>query len=85
MFGWDRGEYLCARSVASLHGELRKEQRKNFLEAFRRGSVRVLLVTDVAARGLDIQGELPFCDMLGAAGELSRYVADACPLVRHRC
>lgn len=45
-------------SAASLHGEMTKTQRKNALDSFRRGKVRVLLVSDVAARGLDI----PECD-----------------------
>ncbi|WPT16465.1 DEAD-box ATP-dependent RNA helicase 47 [Picochlorum sp. SENEW3] len=45
-------------SAASLHGEMTKTERKNALNAFRRGKLRVLLVSDVAARGLDI----PECD-----------------------
>ena len=45
-------------SAASLHGEMTKTERKNALDAFRRGKLRVLLVSDVAARGLDI----PECD-----------------------
>jgi superfamily II DNA/RNA helicase len=44
--------------AASLHGEMTKDQRKNALSAFRNGKLRVLLVSDVAARGLDI----PECD-----------------------
>ncbi|PRW51077.1 DEAD-box ATP-dependent RNA helicase mitochondrial [Chlorella sorokiniana] len=51
---------LAARnmSVASLHGELTKQQRQTTLAAFRRGDYRALIVSDVAARGLDI----PECD-----------------------
>ncbi|KAI7838569.1 hypothetical protein COHA_007641 [Chlorella ohadii] len=51
---------LAARnmSVASLHGELTKQQRQTTLAAFRRGEYRALIVSDVAARGLDI----PECD-----------------------
>lgn len=45
-------------SAASLHGEMTKTQRQNALDSFRKGKVRVLLVSDVAARGLDI----PECD-----------------------
>lgn len=45
-------------SAASLHGEMTKTQRRNALDKFRKGKIRVLLVSDVAARGLDI----PECD-----------------------
>lgn len=49
---------LAARGLAvgSLHGELRKEERARTLTLFREGKLRVLLVSDVAARGLDIPG-----------------------------
>lgn len=44
-------------SVACLHGEMRKEQRKAVLDGFRDGDTRVLVVSDVAARGLDLPGD----------------------------
>jgi len=40
--------------VASIHGDLRQDQRTRSLEAFKSGSTTVLVATDVAARGLDI-------------------------------
>lgn len=40
--------------VASIHGDLRQEQRTRSLEAFKSGDTPVLVATDVAARGLDI-------------------------------
>jgi superfamily II DNA/RNA helicase len=42
-------------SVMSLHGEMGKVQRQNVLAAFSRGEIRALVVSDIAARGLDIQ------------------------------
>jgi ATP-independent RNA helicase DbpA len=41
-------------SVASLHGDLEQRERDAVLARFRNGSVRVLVATDVAARGIDV-------------------------------
>jgi len=41
-------------AVASLSGELDQSARDRSLSAFRRGDVRVLVATDVAARGIDV-------------------------------
>ena len=41
-------------SVASLHGDLEQRDRDRVLAKFRNGSVRVLVATDVAARGIDL-------------------------------
>ena len=40
--------------VAVLHGDRRLSQRRRALEGFRRGQFRILVATDIAARGLDI-------------------------------
>lgn len=45
-------------AVGCLHGEMRKGERQRELAKFRRGEYRALLVSDVAARGLDV----PECD-----------------------
>ena len=42
--------------VFVLHGEKDQQERKQTLLRFSQGSERVLLATDVAARGLDIEG-----------------------------
>jgi superfamily II DNA/RNA helicase len=39
-----------------LHSELTKQQRQANLKQFRQGEKEMLLVTDIAARGLDIKG-----------------------------
>ena len=41
--------------VAALHGDMPQEVRTDTLERFKRGEVRLLVCSDVAARGLDIQ------------------------------
>ncbi len=40
--------------AAALHGDMDQHQRTATLEAFRNGDVRLLVASDVAARGLDI-------------------------------
>ena len=45
-------------SADAIHGDKSQQQRTETLEAFKEGRVRVLVATDVAARGLDID-ELP--------------------------
>jgi ATP-dependent RNA helicase DeaD len=57
--GADRLGYRLSRArrdVAVIHGDLTQPQRERALENFRRGRVRVLVATDVASRGLDIDG-----------------------------
>lgn len=51
----DKNKYSCV----CLHGDRKPNERKANLEAFKRGEVKFLICTDVAARGLDISG-LPF-------------------------
>jgi ATP-dependent RNA helicase DeaD len=50
-------EELQLRGYAAegLHGDLRQQQRNNVLAKFRAGQVSVLVATDVAARGLDVE------------------------------
>ncbi|WP_313893690.1 DEAD/DEAH box helicase [Psychrobacillus sp.] len=42
--------------IVSLHSEMKKDERKKALDDFKNGKVRILIATDVAARGLDISG-----------------------------
>ena len=41
-------------SCAAIHGDIPQKIREKTLEKFKKGGVRVLVATDVAARGLDI-------------------------------
>ncbi len=43
-------------SVTVLHGDREMKERRRALDEFDRGHVRVLVATDVAQRGLDIEG-----------------------------
>ncbi len=51
------GERLTARAypAETLHGDLNQTQRDRVMNRFRSGQVEMLIATDVAARGLDIE------------------------------
>ncbi|HWA77371.1 MAG TPA: DEAD/DEAH box helicase [Polyangiaceae bacterium] len=42
--------------AAAIHGNKSQNARERALEAFRRGKTNVLVATDIAARGIDVQG-----------------------------
>jgi ATP-dependent RNA helicase RhlE len=42
--------------AAALHGDLTQNKRQKALEGFRHGSYKILVATDVAARGIDVRG-----------------------------
>ena len=42
--------------AAALHGDIPQSQREKILERFRSKKTRILVATDVAARGIDIEG-----------------------------
>ena len=53
--------------ATAIHGDRTQAERERALQEFKSGEVRVLVATDVAARGLDIEGlpqvvnfELPY-------------------------
>ncbi len=48
-----RGQKL---RVGVLHGDMDQKDRNRMMELFREGEVKVMLATDLAARGLDIKG-----------------------------
>ncbi len=43
-------------SAAAIHGNKSQSQRQRALDDFRRGRTRVLVATDIAARGIDVDG-----------------------------
>ncbi|KAI9023287.1 P-loop containing nucleoside triphosphate hydrolase protein [Hyaloraphidium curvatum] len=42
-------------TVSAMHGEMEQEQRNVIMKEFRSGSSRVLITTDLLARGIDVQ------------------------------
>ena len=43
-------------AAAAIHGNKSQSQRERVLAAFRSGQVRTLIATDIAARGIDVEG-----------------------------
>lgn len=48
--------YAAGHKTAALHGDMTQGARNRTLTKLRHGDVKVLVATDVAARGIDIQG-----------------------------
>ena len=59
--------------ATAIHGDKSQTERMAALEAFKNGSMEVLVATDVAARGLDIE-ELPCVINLDLPGNAEDYV-----------
>jgi ATP-dependent RNA helicase RhlE len=49
-------QVTCAGGIDVIHGNRSQAQRERALERFRGGRTRVLIATDVAARGIDVHG-----------------------------
>ncbi len=48
--------YAAGHKTAALHGDMTQSARNRTLTKLRHGDVKVLVATDVAARGIDVQG-----------------------------
>jgi ATP-dependent RNA helicase RhlE len=46
----------CGISSVAIHGNKSQAQRTTALQAFRDGRVRIMIATDIAARGIDVSG-----------------------------
>ncbi|MFL9825673.1 DEAD/DEAH box helicase [Rhodoplanes sp. SY1] len=51
-----RGLDKAGIAAAAIHGNKSQNQRERVLAAFRTGEVRILIATDIAARGIDVEG-----------------------------
>lgn len=95
----ERGLAQAGFSVSTLHGNLEQKERDFVMAKFRNHSTRVLVATDVASRGLDIDGvdlvvnyELPFQPEIyihrigrtGRAGKEGLAVSLVGPRDRHK-
>ena len=72
--------------VGILHGDRSLSQRRSALDGFKRGTFRVLVATDIAARGIDVANighvinfDLPYCpeDYVHRIGRTARMNATA--------
>lgn len=43
------------KNAFAMHNKLTKEQRQNAMEKFRKGQIKILVSSDISARGLDIE------------------------------
>jgi ATP-dependent RNA helicase DeaD len=48
------GRLAATATMPTLHGDLSQDQRDRVMRAFRRRQVQILVATDVASRGLDV-------------------------------
>jgi ATP-dependent RNA helicase RhlE len=51
-----RGLAKAGHAAEAIHGNKSQNQRERVLAAFRDGSLRTLIATDIAARGIDVDG-----------------------------
>jgi ATP-dependent RNA helicase RhlE len=51
-----RGLVTVGIAAQAIHGNKSQSQRERVLAAFRRGDVKILVATDIAARGIDVDG-----------------------------
>ena len=85
---------IAGFAAAALHGDMHQGARNRTLNSLRRGQVRVLVATDVAARGIDVPGithvfnyDLPkfpedYVHRIGRTGRAGRH-GIAVSLVNH--
>ena len=66
-------------SASVLHSDLNKMERQNSLRLFRQGKTPMLLATDVAARGLDIQGIPMLSILIFQRTSINMFIAQVVP------
>jgi len=81
--------------VAALHGDMNQSKRSRTITQLRKGKIRILVATDVAARGIDVQSithvinyDLPtnvedYVHRIGRTGRAGAK-GNACSFVSHR-
>jgi len=67
------GGFVNEYSCCCLHSDRNVQERKENLQKFKNGEARFLICTDVAARGIDVQG-IPFVVNVTMPDEKENYV-----------
>ena len=57
-------------TVSATHGDMDQNTRDVIMREFRSGSTRVLITTDLLARGIDVQQVSCWCPLLAAGRSL---------------
>ena len=65
--------YQTGYKVAGIHGDIRQPKRDAIMSMFRKGSINILVATDVAARGIDVS-DVEFVFNLDLPREIESYV-----------
>ena len=65
--------WMNPKSVQTLHGGQRQERRDKVIAKFREGSIRILIATEVAARGLDVP-DVEHVINYDVPGTIERYI-----------
>jgi ATP-dependent RNA helicase DeaD len=49
-------DFLCSRNLSaqSIHSDIKQDQRTAVMQGFKRGKTSILIATDIAARGIDV-------------------------------
>lgn len=76
-------------TISSIHGDMEQQLRDRIMDEFRRGKIRMLLTTDLTARGIDVPGislvfnyELPNdpAQYIHRVGRTGRYGKKGCAI-----
>ena len=79
-----RGLIRAGIAAEAIHGNKSQGQRERVLAAFRKGEVRILVATDIAARGIDVDGISHVVTSICRTCRKPMCIASAAPRARVR-